>query len=63
MTVEKGREKFVVPYGSGGALGRLGRIVIFLFTGGFLYPNVFIEGMDCTKIQDAMQGNLYDKKK
>ena len=63
MVVEKGREKFVVPYGSGGALGRFGRIVIFLFTGGFLYPNVFIEGMDCTKIQDAMQGNLYDKKK
>lgn len=63
MAVEKGREKFVVPYGTGGALGRLGRIVIFLFTGGFLYPNVFIEGMDCTKIQDSMQGNLYDKKK
>jgi hypothetical protein len=63
MAVEKGREQFVVPYGPGGALGRMGRILIFVFTGGFLYPNVFIEGMDCTRIQDAMQGDLYDKKK
>ena len=63
MAVEKGREKFVVPYGAGGALGRFGRILIFVFTGGFLFPNVFIEGMDCTRIQDAMQGDLYDKKK
>lgn len=63
MAVEKGREKFVVPYGTGGAFGRFGRILIFVFTGGFLYPNVFIEGMDCTRIQDAMQGDLYDKKK
>ena len=63
MAAEKGREQFVVPYGPGGALGRFGRILIFVFTGGFLYPNVFIEGMDCTRIQDAMQGDLYDKKK
>jgi hypothetical protein len=63
MAVEKGREQYVVPIGPGRMLGRLGRIVIFTFTGGFLYPNVFIEGMDCTKIQDAMQGDLYDKKK
>ena len=63
MAVEKGREQFVVPYGPGGSLGRFGRILIFVFTGGFLYPNVFIEGMDCTRIQDAMQGDLYDKKK
>ena len=63
MAVEKGRDKFVVPHGAGGALGRFGRVMIFVFTGGFLYPNVFIEGMDCTRIQDAMQGDLYDKKK
>jgi hypothetical protein len=63
MAVEKGREKFVVPHGTGGTLGRFGRILIFVVTGGFLYPNVFIEGMDCTRIQDAMQGDLYDKKK
>jgi hypothetical protein len=63
MEVQKGREQYVVPVGPGGMLGRSGRIIVFLFTGGFLYPNVFIEGMDCTKIQDAMQGALYDKKK
>jgi hypothetical protein len=60
--MEKGREQYIVPVGPGGFLGRLGRMVVFAVTGGFLYPNVFIEGMDCTKIQDAMQGTLYDKK-
>jgi hypothetical protein len=63
MEVEKGREPYVVPVGPGGILGRLGRFVVFTCTGGFLYPNVFIEGMDCTRIQNAMQGDLYDKKK
>ena len=63
MEVEKGRERYVVPIGPGGMIGRLGRIVIFVITGGFLYPNVFIEGLDCTRIQDEMQGDLYDKKK
>ena len=63
MEVEKGREQYVVPIGPGGMLGRIGRIVIFVATGGFLYPNVFIEGMDCTRIQNEMQGDLYDKKK
>ena len=63
MEVEKGREQYVVPVGNGGIAGRFGRIVVFVFSGGFLFPNVFIEGMDCSKIQDAMQGSLYDKKK
>ncbi len=53
----------MVSVGPGGILGRLGRIVIFTFAGGFLYPNVFIEGLDCTKVQDSTSGNLYDKKK
>jgi len=63
MAVENNRERYTVPVGNGGILGRFGRIAIFLVSGGFLYPNVFIEGLDCTKIQDAMAGNLYDKKK
>ena len=63
MEIEKGREQYVVSTGPGGFAGRLGRIVIFIFTGGFLYPNVCIEGLDCTKIQNEMQGDLYDKKK
>ena len=60
--MEKGREQYIVPVGPGGVLGRLGRFVIFTLSAGFLYPNVFIEGMDCTKTQDAQQGTLYDKK-
>lgn len=63
MEVEKGRAQYVVAVGPVGNLGRIGRIAIFLSTGGFLYPNVFIEGLDCTRIQDAMQGDLYDQKK
>jgi hypothetical protein len=62
VVVENGREQFVVPVGPGGVAGRIGRMVIFVFTGGFLYPNVFVEGMDCSKIHDAQQGTLYDKK-
>jgi hypothetical protein len=27
-----------------------------------MYPNVCVEGLDCTKLQDAQQGTLYDKK-
>jgi hypothetical protein len=60
--MELGREKYIVPVGHGGLLGRFARIVVFANTGGMLYPNVFVEGMDCTKIQDATQGTLYTKK-
>jgi len=60
--MEAGRAQYVVPVGPGGMAGRIGRFLVFLFTAGFFYPNVCIEGMDCTKIQDAMQGTLYDKK-
>ena len=62
MEVEKGREQYTVPVGPGGIPGRVGRFLVFLATGGFLYPNVCVEELDCTKIQDAMQGTLYDKK-
>ncbi len=53
----------VVPAGPGGALGRLGRMIAMLCTGGFAFPNVFVEGLDCTAIQKETQGSLYDKKK
>jgi hypothetical protein len=43
-------------------IGRLGRMVVFFLTAGFMYPNVFIEGIDPTRIQSETQGNLYDKK-
>jgi hypothetical protein len=34
-------------------LGRLGRFIIFLCTGGWAYPHVCTEGMDLTRIQKA----------
>ncbi len=40
MEVEKGREQYTVPVGPGGIPGRVGRFLVFLATGGFLYPNV-----------------------
>ena len=60
--MEQGREQYIVAVGPGGIPGRLWRYLVFFASAGFLYPNVFIEGMDCTKTQDAQQGTLYDKK-
>ena len=53
----------IVPPGPGGILGRAGRMIAMLCTGGFAFPNVFVEGLDCTAIQRETQGTLYDKKK
>jgi hypothetical protein len=53
----------VVPRGPGGVLGRIGRIIAMVCTGGFVFPNVFVEGMDCTAIQRETEGLLYEKKK
>ncbi len=60
--MEQPRNQNVVPVGPGGTLGRIGRMIVMVCTGGFAYPNVFVEGMDCTAIQKETQGNLYDKK-
>jgi len=43
-------------------LGYLGRVSVFFLTAGFAYPNVFVEGLDLTKIQGETQGDLYAKK-
>jgi hypothetical protein len=59
--MERSREQYIVPVGFGGIPGRVVRSLVFIATGGFLYPNVCIEGLDCTKIQDVHQGDLYDK--
>jgi len=37
-------------------------MIVMVCTGGFLFPNVFVEGMDCTAIQKESEGTLYDKK-
>jgi hypothetical protein len=36
----------IVPIGPGGLAGKVFRCVMHVCTGGFAYPNVFIEGMD-----------------
>jgi hypothetical protein len=36
----------IVPVGPGGLAGKVFRCVVHVCTGGFAYPNVFIEGMD-----------------
>jgi len=51
----------IVPPGPGGLVGRIARMIAMLCTGGFAFPNVFVEGMDCTSIQRETQGTLYDK--
>ena len=60
--MSENRTQYTVPTGPGGVAGRLGRFIAFLCTAGFMYPNVCVEGMDCTRLQDATQGSLYDKK-
>jgi hypothetical protein len=42
--------KFIQPVGSGGLLGRIGRMILMVCTGGFIFPNVWVEGMNPTKI-------------
>ena len=42
--------------------GRICRMILFFATAGFAYPNVMIEGIDPTAIQNATKGTLYDKK-
>lgn len=53
----------IVPHGPGGTLGHIGRMIAMVCTGGFVFPNAFVEGMDCTAIQQKTHGTLYDKKK
>lgn len=61
--MEQPRNQNVVPAGPGGTLGLIGRMIVMVCTGGFAYPNVFVEGMDCTAIQRETEGTLYEKKK
>jgi hypothetical protein len=52
----------IVPPGPGGLPDHIFRMIAMLCTGGFAFPNVFVEGLDCTAIQKETQGTLYDKK-
>lgn len=53
----------VVPVGGGGAPGRAFRMFLMLLTGGFAFPNTFVEGMDLTVRQKETEGMLYAKDK
>jgi hypothetical protein len=61
--MEQPSNRNMVPVGPGGTLGLIGRMIVMLCTGGFAYPNVFVEGMDLTAIQKETEGSLYEKKK
>ncbi len=52
----------VVPVGPGGFAGRAFRFCVMFITLGFVYPNVCVEGLDLTKIQNETEGKLYTKK-
>ena len=43
--------KNVVPIGAGGLPGHLLRMIVMICSGGFVYPNTFVEGMDLTALQ------------
>ena len=60
--MQQTRNPNVVPVGSGGTLGHIGRMIVMVFTGGFVYPNTFVEGMDLTAIQKETEGSLYERK-
>jgi hypothetical protein len=53
----------MVPRGGGGLVGHVLRMITCALTGGFAFPNTFVEGMDLTAIQKSTQGILYDKQK
>lgn len=48
----------MVPPGPGGVLGHFAQIIPMVSTGGFAFPNTFVEGMDCTAIQKETEGTL-----
>ena len=53
----------MVPRGDGGVVGHVLRMIACVCTGGFAYPNTFVEGMDLTAIQNKTEGVLYAKDK
>ncbi len=55
--------KTIVPVGPGGTPGHLLRMLVMVFTGGFIYPNTFVEGMDLTAIQKQHQEPTEKKQK
>ena len=48
--------KTIVPIGPGGTPGHLLRMIVMIITGGFVYPNTFVEGMDLSGRSQPPQG-------
>ena len=46
--MEKVTSATMVPHGPGGVFGQVTRMIVCVCTGGFVYPNAFVEGMDAT---------------
>ena len=53
----------MMPRGAGGSVGHVLRMIACVCTGGFAFPNTFVEGMDLTAIQNKAEGILYAKDK
>ena len=60
--MEASQNPNVVPVGPGGIVGLIIRRILMVCSGGFAFPNSWVEGLDCTAIQKQTQGTLYDKK-
>ncbi len=61
--MEQSTSPTYMPIGGGGAAGRALRIFACVLTGGFAFPNSFVEGMDLTALQNKTEGALYAKDK
>lgn len=46
--IDTKRSTKIVPVGHGGVAGKAMRIAVLFGTAGFVFPNVFLEGMDMT---------------
>jgi hypothetical protein len=44
-------------------MSRIGRTIVFFLSAGFLCPNVWVEGMNLSRIQGETEGDLYKNKK
>jgi len=53
--IDTKRSNRIVPVGRGGVVGKAMRIAILFGTAGFVFPNVFLEGMDMTAIHKSYQ--------
>jgi hypothetical protein len=61
--MEQSTSPTYMPKGGGGVAGHAFRMILCVLTGGFAFPNTFVEGMDLTALQNKTEGALYAKEK